>query len=77
VLGEEGFSSNKLAEAERAVVRFAYETSHSVAASDEALEQLKGHFAVPEIVEIAFVVAAANFIQRIGRNFGVELEAAR
>lgn len=74
LLGEAGFGSEKLTEAERAVVRFAYETSHNVVASDEAIEALKRHFNVPEVVEIAFVVAAGNFIQRIGRNFGAELE---
>jgi AhpD family alkylhydroperoxidase len=74
LLDRAGFNSEKLTEAERAVVRFAYETSHDVAASDEALKQLKRHFKLPEIVDIAFVVAAGNFIQRIGRNFGVELE---
>lgn len=74
LLGEAGFQSEKLTEAERAVVRFAYETSHNVAASDEAVDTLKRHFSVPEVVEIAFVVAAGNFIQRIGRNFGAELE---
>lgn len=74
LLGEAGFQSEKLTDAERAVVRFAYETSHNVAASDEAVEALKRHFSVPEVVEIAFVAAAGNFIQRIGRNFGAELE---
>ncbi len=74
LLGEAGFASDKLTEAERAVVRFAFETSRSVAASDAAIEALKSHFSVVEVAEIAFVVAAANFNQRIGRNLGAELE---
>jgi hypothetical protein len=45
-----------------------------VAASDEALAVLQKAFPLSQVVEIAFVVATANFIQRIGKNFGVELE---
>ncbi|MBK7399593.1 MAG: carboxymuconolactone decarboxylase family protein [Myxococcales bacterium] len=63
-----------LSPAERAVARFSHETTRNVAASDEAHAALREHFAAPLIAEIAFVVASANFIQRIGRNFGVELE---
>jgi len=74
-LGPEGFDSEDLDEAERAVVRFAWETSHDVVASDEAVEALRRHFSNTEIAEIAFAVASGNFIQRIGRNFGVELES--
>lgn len=74
LLGEEGFASEKLSDAERAVVRFAYETTKSVAASDEAVEALKTHFSLAQVAEIAFVVAAGNFIQRIGKNFGAEFE---
>ncbi|MBI2391210.1 MAG: carboxymuconolactone decarboxylase family protein [Deltaproteobacteria bacterium] len=60
--------------AEEAVALFALETTRAVAASDEAVAHLREHFAPKLVAEIAFVVAAANFIQRIGRNFGVELE---
>jgi AhpD family alkylhydroperoxidase len=76
LLGPEGFESEKLPEAERAVVRFAYETTRDVRATDEAVEALTRHFEPSQVAEIAFVVAAANFIQRIGRNFGAELEQA-
>lgn len=73
-LGEKGFSSNDFSKAEQAIIRFAYETSRDVKASDEAMEALKSHFDNETLSEIAYVVAAANFIQRIGKNFGVELE---
>lgn len=74
LLGPEGFESDRLAEAERAVVRFAWETSRDVEASDEAVEMLKRHYSNGEIAELAFVVGGANMIQRIGKNLGVTLE---
>lgn len=74
LLGPNGFSDSRLGAKEQAVIRFAYETTRDVAASDEAVEALKKHFSLAEIAEIAFVVAAGNFIQRIGKNFGAELE---
>ncbi len=74
LLDPDGFESPELAEPERAVVRFAWETSRDVAASDEAMAALKRHFSAAEIAELAFVVASGNAIQRIGRNLGVELE---
>lgn len=76
LLGPEGAGSPQLSEAERAVVWFAYETTRQVAASGPAVETLKLNFTPSEIAEIAFVVAAGNFIQRIGKNFGAELESA-
>ncbi len=75
LLGLEGFDSPQLSESDRAVLKFAHETTKEVSASDEAIESLKKHFSTKEIVEITFVVAAANFIQRVGKNLGVELEA--
>ena len=74
LFGEPGFTSEQLNPAEQAVVRFAFETTKNVVASDEALEGLKKAYNLTQIAEIAFVVATANFIQRIGKNFGVELE---
>lgn len=74
-LDPSGFESEAFNAGERAVIRFAYETSRDVEASDEAFEALKQHYSADEITEIAFVVAAANFIQRIGKNLGVELES--
>lgn len=73
-LGPEGFASPEFVEAERAVIRFAYETTKQVAASDAAIDALKGHFSPKEVAELAFVAAAGNFIQRIGKNLGAELE---
>jgi len=45
-----------------------------VKASDEAMADLKTHFSNQAIAEITFVVASGNFIQRVGKNLGVELE---
>jgi uncharacterized peroxidase-related enzyme len=73
-LDESGFASGDFTDAEQAAIRFAYETTRDVKASDEAMEALKAHYDNEQIAEIAFVVAAANFIQRIGKNLGVELE---
>jgi len=74
LFGESGFTSEQLTQAERAVVRFAFETTKNVVASEEALEGLKKAYTLAQIAEIAFVVATANFIQRIGKNLGAELE---
>lgn len=73
-LNESGFTSPDFSEAEQAVIRFALETTRDVAASQQALDQLKTHYSEHEIAEIAFVVATGNFIQRIGKNLGAELE---
>jgi AhpD family alkylhydroperoxidase len=74
LLGDKGWESDRFEPAEQAVIRFAYETARDVEASNEAVEGLKRHFELPQIAEIAFTVASANFIQRIGKNFGAELE---
>ncbi|MDX6770177.1 MAG: carboxymuconolactone decarboxylase family protein [Elusimicrobiota bacterium] len=75
-LGPEGFESPEFVEAERAVIRFAYETTKQVAASDAALDGLKKAYSAKEIAELTFVAAAGNFIQRVGKNLGAELEMA-
>ncbi|MEQ6884983.1 carboxymuconolactone decarboxylase family protein [Salicola sp. Rm-C-2C1-2] len=74
-LDEEGFDSGLFSEPERAVIRFAYESTRDVKASEEAMEALKAHFSNQAIAEITFVVASAGFIQRVGKNLGVELES--
>ncbi len=74
LLGEAGLSNSVFSEGEKAVIRFALETTKNVAASDDAHTELQKAFPVHHVVEIAFVVATANFIQRIGKNFGIELE---
>ena len=74
LLGESGFTNEKFSAAERVVIRFAYETTKYVVASDNTLDELQKHYNPTQIAEIAFVVATANFIQRIGKNFGIELE---
>jgi|SRR3989344_2723931 len=74
LLGLEGMGSSRFSEADRAVIRFSYETTKNVAASDEAIEALKKNHDLKQVADIAFVVASANFIQRIGKNLGVQLE---
>lgn len=76
LLGPQGFDNPAFNEAERAVIRFAYQTTQAVKAEDEAVEALKRNFSPKEIAELAFVAAAGNFIQRIGKNLGAELEFA-
>ena len=76
LLGESGLTSAGFSDGEKAVIRFALETTKNVTASDEAHAELQKAFPINQVVEIAFVVATANFIQRIGKNFGVELEHA-
>lgn len=73
-LDESGFNSSDFTAAEQAAIRFAYETTRDVKASDQAMEALKAHFGPAEIAEIAFVAACGNFIQRIGKNLEVDLE---
>lgn len=73
-LGPEGFDSPEFLESERAVIRFAYETTKHVAAGDAVLASLKAAFSPKEVAELAFVAATGNFIQRIGKNLGAELE---
>ena len=74
LLGESGLTSTLFSEGEQAVIQFALETTKNVAATDEAHTALQKVFPTNQVVEIAFVVATANFIQRIGKNFGIELE---
>lgn len=74
LLGGSGLSNSEFSEGEKAVIRFALETTKNVIASDDAHTELQKAFPVHHVVEIAFVVATANFIQRIGKNFGIELE---
>ena len=74
LLGEAGLNSPQFTKDEQAVIRFALETTKNVRASDEAISVLQEAFTLPQIAEIAFVVAAGNFIQRIGKNFDAELE---
>ncbi|MDH5430203.1 MAG: carboxymuconolactone decarboxylase family protein [Nitrospirota bacterium] len=74
LLGESGLTNAGFSDGERAVIRFALETTKDVAASDDAHVELQKVFPLNRVVEIAFVVATANFIQRLGKNFRIELE---
>ncbi len=74
LLSESGLTSAGFSDGEKAVIRFALETTKNVATSNEAHTQLQKAFPTNQVVEISFVIATANFIQRIGKNFGIELE---
>lgn len=74
LLGESGLTNTGFSDGERAVIRFALETTKDVAASDDAHMEVQKAFPVNQVVEIAFVIATANFIQRLGKNFRIELE---
>ena len=73
-LDESGFDSGDFSDPERAVIRFAYETTRDVKCSDEAMNELNKHFSNQQVAEITYVVACGNFIQRVGRNLDVDLE---
>ena len=68
LLGESGLTGAGFSEGEKAVIRFALETTKDVAASNDAHAELQKAFPLNQVVEIAFVVATANFIQRIGKT---------
>jgi len=74
-LDEAGFDSGEFSEPERAVIRFAYESTRDVKASDEAMADLKTHFSNQAIAEITFVVASGNFIQRVGKTSALNWKA--
>ncbi|MEE9413750.1 MAG: carboxymuconolactone decarboxylase family protein [Acidimicrobiales bacterium] len=59
---------------ERAVARFAEEATRNVVASDEAVTAMTEQLSAAELSDIAFTVAAANLVQRVGKNLGAELE---
>ena len=58
----------------RAVAQFAEEVTRNVTASDEALDAIAEQLSPPEVADITFTVAAANLVQRVGKNLGAELE---
>ncbi len=59
---------------EQAIARFAEESTRNVTASDEAINDLTSLLSIAEVADITFTVAAANLVQRIGKNLGAELE---
>ena len=61
-------------EKERAVLRFAKDTTQQVKASDEAFDQMRLYFSESEIVEFTVIVGFYNMISRILETLGVELE---
>jgi len=59
---------------ERAVVRFAKEVTKNVAASDEAIEEVRKHFDEGQLVELNLVVGCFNVLTRFADTFKVDLE---
>ena len=58
----------------QAVAQFAEEVTRNVTASDEAVAAITEQLSPTEVADITFTVAAANLVQRIGKNLGAELE---
>lgn len=58
----------------QAIAQYAEEVTRNVVASDQTLDSLTSNLSQAEVADIAFTVAAANLVQRIGKNLGAELE---
>lgn len=59
---------------EKAVVRYAYELTKNVAASEETLNELRKYFNDAQIAELNMVVGCFNLLPRFADTFKVELE---
>ncbi len=66
--------SDALDDKEKAVVRYSAELAKNVAASDEALNELRKHFDDAEIAEITMVAGVFHVLTRFADTFKVELE---
>ncbi|MDA2919425.1 carboxymuconolactone decarboxylase family protein [Desulfobacterota bacterium AH_259_B03_O07] len=66
--------SDALDDKEKAVVRYSAELAKNVAASDEALNELRKHFDDAEIAEITLVAGVFHVLTRFADTFKVELE---
>lgn len=67
-------SDSSFGSREQAVARFAEEATRNVTASDEAIAVLARELSAAELSDIASTVAAANLVQRVGKNLGAELQ---
>ena len=66
--------SDALDDKEKAVVRYSAELAKNVAASDEALNELRKHFDDAEIAEITMVAGVFHVLTRFADTFKVDLE---
>ncbi len=67
-------TSDALDDREKAIVRYTAETTKNVAASDEALEEMRKHFTDGEIAELTMVSGVFHVLTRFADTFKVELE---
>jgi len=67
-------SSSALDDREKAVVQYAKELAENVAASDEALNNMKNHFSDGEVAEINMVAGVFHVLTRFAYTYKVELE---
>ncbi len=67
-------NSDALDDKEKAVVRYSSELAKNVAASDEALNELRKYFDYGEIAEITMVAGVFHVLTRFADTFKVELE---
>ncbi|NIS10295.1 MAG: carboxymuconolactone decarboxylase family protein [Candidatus Dadabacteria bacterium] len=67
-------SSAALDDKEKAIVQYTTELAKNVAASDEALSQMKQHFNDAEIAELTMVAGTFHVLTRFADTFKVDLE---
>lgn len=67
-------SSDALDDKEKAVVQYAKELAQNVAASDEAINNLRNHFSDAQIAELTMVAGTFHVLTRFADTFKVELE---
>ncbi|MFQ5786797.1 MAG: carboxymuconolactone decarboxylase family protein [Thermodesulfobacteriota bacterium] len=67
-------NSDALDDKEKAVVRYSSELAKNVAASDEALNELRKYFDDAQIAEITMVAGVFHVLTRFADTFKVELE---
>ena len=67
-------TSDALDDREKAVVQYAKELAQNVAASEEALNNMKNHFSEGEIAEINMVAGVFHVLTRFADTYKVDLE---
>jgi len=67
-------SSAALDDREKAVVQYAKELAQNIAASDEALNNMKNHFSEGEVAEINMVAGVFHVLTRFADTYQVDLE---
>ena len=67
-------TSSALDDKEKAVVQFSKELAQNVAASDEALQEMRKYFNDGEIAEIIMVTGTFHILTRFADTFKVDLE---